>query len=178
MKTTLITLGLTLSVISSAHAHDLASELRACQAKTDSALRMACYDQLSTTNSSSQTQAPIASPPSVQTPPPSAKVPATKPVAAENQVSRDTQIKNFGLAKVIEPEDKVQKVSTSVTDASKDPYGKLIVTLENGQVWRQTSNSTLRIKTGDQIYVEEGMLGAYFLSKESSNKRIRVKRSK
>ena len=60
----------------------------------------------------------------------------------------------------------------------KTPYGKLIITLETGQVWRQTNSTSLRLKPGQEVYVEEGALGSYFLGKESSNKRIRVKRLK
>ena len=109
---------------------------------------------------------------------PVVKKETAKPEVSQSYASRDNQVKNFGLAKVIEPEQKIEKITADVIGTKKDPYGKLIVSLENGQVWRQTGNSTLRIRTGDQVYVEEGMLGSYFLSKESSNKRIRVKRSK
>ena len=86
-------------------------------------------------------------------------------------------MKNFGLDKVIEPKDKVEKITSVISAIQKTPYGKLIVTLESGQVWRQTNNTTLRLKRGQEVYVEEGALGSYFLGKESSNKRIRVKRS-
>ncbi|WP_166424441.1 hypothetical protein [Paraglaciecola sp. 20A4] len=183
MKIFAITLGLFFSAISGVNAQDIISELHDCRAENNDTLRLACYDKLSSINyqdSERHTQASVSNKPAVvvSTPQPIVKKEMAKPLASQSFASRDNQVKNFGLAKVIEPEQKIAKITADVIDTKKDPYGKLIVSLENGQVWRQTGNSTLRIKIGDQVYVEEGILGSYFLSKESSNKRIRVKRSK
>ncbi|WP_339773063.1 hypothetical protein [uncultured Paraglaciecola sp.] len=183
MKIFVITLGLLFSAVSSVNAQDIISELNVCRAENNNTQRLACYDKLSSTNPKdikSHGQAVVINKTNtvVSTSLPVVKKETAKPEVSQSYASRDNQVKNFGLAKVIEPEQKIEKITADVIGTKKDPYGKLIVSLENGQVWRQTGNSTLRIRTGDQVYVEEGMLGSYFLSKESSNKRIRVKRSK
>jgi hypothetical protein len=194
VKNVIITLGLLLSSITSVQAQDVVSQLQACRAQTDNAVRLACYDKLAVKyaeknikndlhvtkvdkpNSKTLTPAAIAPAKSPATPPVS--VSTEKRAPTNDYVSHEDQVKRFGLSKVIEPEEKVEKITSVITSVQKTPYGKLIITLETGQVWRQTNSTSLRLKPGQEVYVEEGALGSYFLGKESSNKRIRVKRSK
>jgi hypothetical protein len=175
MKHFLIGLTIFISGFSSAQAQSLISELQACRAETNSTARLACYDNLPLTSAPQQAvkkaQDQLASSKSAPAVTHKAKQ------APQPEASRQNQVKNFGLDKVIEPKDKVEKITSVISAIQKTPYGKLIVTLESGQVWRQTNNTTLRLKPGQEVYVEEGALGSYFLGKESSNKRIRVKRS-
>ncbi len=194
MKNVIISLGLLLSSITTVQAQDIVSQLQACRAQTDNAVRLACYDKLAvkyaeenikndlhvtkviTPNSNAATP-PVTTPTKSPTTPP-VSVSTEKRPPADDYASRDDQVKRFGLSKVIEPQEKIEKITSVITSVQKNPYGKLIITLETGQVWRQTNSTSLRLKPGQEVYVEEGALGSYFLGKESSNKRIRVKRSK
>lgn len=63
-----------------------------------------------------------------------------------------------------------------VTAVSKSSSGKLTITLENGQIWRQSDSKTLRLSVGDAVFVRAKSLGSFMLSKESSDRSIRVKR--
>lgn len=63
-----------------------------------------------------------------------------------------------------------------VTAVSKNSSGRLTITLENGQVWRQTDSKTLRVSVGDGVFVRSKSLGSFMLSKETSSRSIRVKR--
>lgn len=180
MKHLIIGLGIVISGASVAHAQDLISEMQACRTKANNTARLACYDTLTLPSEKHHipSQAGNSSPPAKPIADTASKTQsASSADSAASTVTRESQVKNFGLAKVIEPQDKVEKITSLVSAVQKNPYGKLIVTLESGQVWRQTNSTTLRLKPGQEVYVEEGALGSYFLGKESSNKRIRVKRS-
>lgn len=174
MKHFLIGLTILICGLSSVQAQSLISELQACRAETNSTARLACYDSLSLTNDRQQAVTKAQDQLASTKPAPAATHKAQQ--TPQPEASRENQVKNFGLDKVIEPKDKVEKITSVVSAIQKTAYGKLIVTLESGQVWRQTNNTTLRLKPGQEVYVEEGALGSYFLGKESSNKRIRVKR--
>jgi hypothetical protein len=77
---------------------------------------------------------------------------------------------------------KVSEISTqdiiyaTVTEIAKDARKKSIFTLSNEHVWRQVNDSRLRLKIGDTVYVKRGILGAFYLGKDSENQRIKVKR--
>ncbi|MBU2179069.1 MAG: hypothetical protein KJ930_06490, partial [Gammaproteobacteria bacterium] len=53
---------------------------------------------------------------------------------------------------------------------------KLVITLENGQQWRQTDQAQLNIQAGDRCTVKRGALGSFLLGIEGVNKKIRVRR--
>ena len=57
-------------------------------------------------------------------------------------------------------------------------YGKLVLTLDNGQVWSQVDSSSLHLRTGDKVRIRRASLGSYLLGTSGSNKTIRVRRSK
>ncbi len=63
-----------------------------------------------------------------------------------------------------------------VTAISKNSSGRMTITLENGQIWRQNDSKTLRLSVGDAVFVRSKSFGSFVLSKESSSRSIRVKR--
>ena len=69
-----------------------------------------------------------------------------------------------------------QEEAVVVTDISKTASKKLTITLENGQVWRQVDSKTIRLGVGDAVVLRSKSLGSFMLSKEGSNRSIRVKR--
>ena len=48
-----------------------------------------------------------------------------------------------------------------VTKVAADPYGATIITLDNGQVWKQAEGSKYRISAGAGVTISRGMLGAF-----------------
>lgn len=50
------------------------------------------------------------------------------------------------------------------------------LTLDNGQVWRESSNSNVRFKVGQTVRLTKGALGSNVLTVDGSNKKIKVKR--
>lgn len=63
-----------------------------------------------------------------------------------------------------------------VKEVKKNLYGKLRLTFENGQKWQQADETRVKIRPGDKMIVMEGFLGAIYMKKQGSNKKIRVKR--
>jgi hypothetical protein len=64
----------------------------------------------------------------------------------------------------------------AVADISFDRNEYFTVTLNNGQVWKQTEISRLKIAVGDRVEIEEGRFGGFILTTEQSNRTARVKR--
>jgi hypothetical protein len=57
----------------------------------------------------------------------------------------------------------VDRVESTVASAGRGATG-WVVTLENGQVWRQTDNKSLyRVRRGDKVEIRRGTLGSFFL---------------
>ena len=72
--------------------------------------------------------------------------------------------------------EQIDEIVATVTDVRKSAGRKLIVSLDNGHVWRQLDNKTLQLKSGEAVIVRKASLGSFLLTKESGSRSIRVKR--
>jgi len=77
----------------------------------------------------------------------------------------------------------IEQISGLVVTNVEERQGKLWVTLENGQVWRQTDSalvpriSARRVRNGITASVERGALGSHFMRLSShSSRRFRAER--
>lgn len=70
-----------------------------------------------------------------------------------------------------------EESAETVTAVTKSSAGRLTITLENGQVWRQSDSKSFRISVGDAVVVRAKSLGSFMMSKEGSSRSIRVKRA-
>lgn len=84
---------------------------------------------------------------------------------------------SFGQENKKTPEDLVNQIQGEILKVTKGAYGKQIITLDNGQVWRQTDNVRLKLAAGESVTIERGAFGSFFISKENANRRIRAKRA-
>ncbi|RZV35487.1 MAG: hypothetical protein EX272_10525 [Chromatiales bacterium] len=73
--------------------------------------------------------------------------------------------------------EQIDHVEAVVTGVRKSATRKLLVTLDNGQVWRQLDNQTLRLKNGEWVIVRKASLNSFLLEKKSGSRSIRVKRA-
>lgn len=140
--------------------------------------------------------------PVVATPPPS--VPSSPPVQttrpAEPAVAPRQAAQPSTLAKPMEPpatalptkqfgeenlrssqrarpsELEVGEIHAHVAKVSADPYGKTILTLDNGQIWRQVEGDKYRISPGTGVTISKGVLGAYFLTADTASLSVKFKR--
>lgn len=110
-------------------------DLQRCRAVVDDAERLTCYDAL--------TQGKVHDQP--------------RPAQADG-------VEQFGMNEQIAARPQAQSLSAVVTDIRKLPYGQLLLTLDNHQVWQQLRKDRgLRVKKGDRVNIKRGTLGAYRL---------------
>lgn len=161
-------------------AETLAQAVEKCRIVSNSLKRLVCYDKLAQRANNLEdsdlvefyAQRPIAqTPPGGQTRP---GVPQRTPSQSSSPES------DFGLEmqKQQQKNEDTSEITAVVGKVEKAPKGKLIITLEDGQVWRQTDGGDYRLKSGDTIIISRGAIGSFYLKKYDANKRIRVKRSK
>lgn len=127
--------------------------------------------------------APVSAAPTPPAPAPSEvataqpAMPVTAPASLEDQ---------FGGERLPKPEApkeaRVNEIRSAVDEYAFTPYGKLIVFLNNGQVWRQLqsddANFYLRKGKSYVAVVSRGMLGSYNLSFEGIRAMAKAQRIK
>ena len=87
---------------------------------------------------------------------------------------------SFGARDRIERPARVAAISYAVPRIQETPHGKLIVTLENGQVWEQTDSASVPYsrKSGvESAEVKRAALGSYKM-KLDGGRAFRAKRTK
>jgi len=76
-----------------------------------------------------------------------------------------------------ERQHRIEAIEARVAGVRTNPFGKLVVTLDNGQVWLQTDAKRLRPAVGDAVIVRRSPYGAGFrLKKEGGRRFIQVRR--
>jgi hypothetical protein len=142
---------LLLACASSAALAQGAGSLQACRAMTDATARLACYDAL-----------PL--------PGPAAALPAAPAAAAASDANR------FGL-EAKSAQQALQWVDSTI-EGRFDGWGpNSRIKLANGQVWQVTDDSTAVMNLADpKVQVRRGVMGAFYLEFERSNRTARVKR--
>jgi hypothetical protein len=159
-----------------------------CAMITDKDKRLACFDQLS-----------------VQVKQAIAEGPRTGPPTAEQQKSwfgfdfgdifggpgQQTTPQQFGSEHLPAPplkegepppEGPIDSITANVTDYALNPFGKFVVFLESGQVWKQIGGESdlanFKKSGGNIVLISRGMLGSYNMQINGSNRVFKVKRIK
>ena len=73
-------------------------------------------------------------------------------------------------------ERETDRITARVNAVSRDAAGKLVVGLDNGQVWRQLKAETVRIAIDDRVVIERGMLASFFFRVNDSSRKIKFTR--
>lgn len=139
-----------------------------CRDIESSEERLQCYDNALAGGKSSQEPSPEASPPA-----------AAAPVAGE--LSQETL---FGKNAVEVQEavneaagvETIDRLESTVSAIRYQPGGKVIVKLDNGQVWRQTTAGDLHLDEGDTVIIRKAALGSFLMQKSGKKKSVRVTR--
>ena len=182
MKTSLIIVISLFAVSLSCQAGTLS--LESCSAIEDPVERLACYDTLAgrlpadTAKAGGTTPGavdPVASKTDVIAP----SAPAVTPTVPSVKPTPDAEA-NFGFEYSQQSKEKrPDKLRFKWTNKRKDAYGKWIITMENGQVWRQTDSRRFSLENSDQwVVISRGVLGSFFLGEPDRKGSIRVKRVK
>lgn len=168
-----------------------------CAAKTNAKERLACYDAIAqrlragevsaaapapaapAPVAAAPTPAPVAPPVTAPTTAP-APAPAAPVAAAPQQPEAQfgaEYLKKESRAAAGQPEP-LDEIHGVITKLAFSLTGRAIVTLDNGQVWRQVEGDTDRFKgkEGETAKVARAFLGSYSLTVESRKQLIKVQR--
>ena len=155
----------------SASQPNLVEKATACAALTEDARRLACYDA---------TFAARPAPAEAATSPPSSTPSAAAAAAQASTAASDQRsaTERFGFRGEIAREEvdrqeastpKVDMLQARITAIEWLPRGEFVLTLDNGQVWRQkTTESIGALRPGDQVTIKAGKLGSFRLSASSA----------
>lgn len=157
-------------------ADGIRAELDACRSLADDAGRLACYDRMAgriLAQPAAPEPAPVAAASAAVAPAAAAPAAATT-AAATAAAPAPGSADNFGRERVLAAEEakrqeqqtrEIGELSATVTDIDTRMDGLMTITLDNGQVWRQTRpDSMFRLKTGDRIQIQPGAMKSFILS--------------
>jgi len=145
-----------------------------CAAKLADAERLACYDKA--VEAASADARRIA-----ETRRKAAAEAALVTAAAEKAAAEAKQRDRFGREGVRafrdDDDGEAQQVTAAVTEALRDQIGKVVLILDNGQMWRQVDGFALPgIKPGTIVTVQRGAMGSYRVKLAGSARTAQVVR--
>ena len=159
------------SVSEQASAQGLASSLMECRDISDNSDRLACFDALAsglnTSDVMADASAAVAPPQPVLTP--------EERFGADDLPATEEEKRE---------EEKLKSLAASVVDIARNGRGKYVVVLANGQVWRQLSADTSKLRIpksgaeGLDVEIKRRSLGSHSLYLNGENRGIRVERIK
>ena len=176
------TAALALFFITASAQADIHQSLLDCKQLTDNSARLSCYDRLAATFGSQAASADVAVPGAVAsgTAVPEAAAPASAPaavVATPATVAPSAEVIEADFGKTqSRPSDQVEQLQATVKSLSRNKMRKMLITLENGHIWRQTEDDSIQLKAGDSVTIEKASFGSFLLSKTGTNRKVRVKR--
>jgi hypothetical protein len=175
-----------------------------CAAVADNMARLACYDALNPAVKAAQAEPPPPPPPAaVVAPPPAGAAPPADQSAWYDPFhvfgtspSQQVRPEQFGAENLAPPPpppgqppaaapaepQPLDSISASVSEYSLNPFGKFLVILDNGQVWRQLDsdggNARFSRSNKNTVTITRGLLGSYNLTVNDSSAMFKVKRLK
>ena len=172
-----------LSVAMIAGGAELPAELIDCRALTSSVARLDCYDQAIDAHTAAPSQA--AKHGTAENPAPVAPTAAAATAVSEPVLSSEPALSQedlFGQGEtelrksVQEATDtkEIDRIEAIIVEVHKSASGKAVITLDNGQVWKQSDSSRARLSINDKVTIRRRSFGSYSLY--STKTSIRVKR--
>lgn len=131
--------------------------LEACRAEADDARRLACYDR----------EMERASP-----------APAPVELTAEERFGREGEMTREEADRKAKESRELGELGAKVSEIWSRSDGLMVITLDNGQVWRQNNpDSFFRLKAGDPVRILPGVMNSFLMS-GPSKRSTRVSRVK
>lgn len=158
----------------SASAQGLASSVMECREISNDSDRLACFDALASGLSVGDVISDVSHQIAEAAPPQPVLTPEER-FGAEDLPQTEEEKRE---------EDKLKSLAASVVDIGRNGRGKYVIVLANGQVWRQLSADTGKLRIpragaeGLNAEIKRRMLGAHSLYLNGENRGIRVERIK
>ena len=160
------------------HAQTLEEKLEECSTIQVSLIRLQCYDRL--------TQKPVVTQ-SAQTTRNKFRLrrnknQATQEVREESVADESTEIVSqkvdqFGNERIAQVEDETDQITSRILGEFKGWSGYTKFQLENGQVWKQSSEGLLIVRINNPtVTIKKSFFGTYNLNVEGVNSTIKVRR--
>lgn len=167
-----VTIFLMTSFTLDANAETLSDALKQCSKVDNSLKRLVCYDKLVQRANGLQNSDLPELRQQQRT-----RVADTKAESVEQNLTKEQA---FGFEKdiQIQKEAEFDSIRAIALKIELNPYKRMTITLDNGQVWKEAEKGYAKIKEGDEVIVERGMMGSFYIKKADSKRRSRVKRSK
>ncbi|RYV00897.1 hypothetical protein SOPP22_19080 [Shewanella sp. OPT22] len=157
----------TLFLLSTSAFAGVEQDIQKCATISDKLDRLICYDNLAK-GVSPKVSSPEANFGKVSS--------ATETSSSDQFETRGQTTETFGITKPTGKQ--LERVELTVAKVAKSPHGKLTITFENGQVWKQSETKRFKLKSGQKAYIKRGALGSFILGTPERNSSIRVKRIK
>lgn len=156
------------------------SDLKACAAIEDSLERLVCYDNLAKDKDGKQRGKAKGEQMRNQRADERAAEQAQRRAEKEVKKTKPQANDRFGLEhKNDDADEPADRIEVEVANRREDPYGNWVITLQNGQVWKQTeSESYFGWPDDERYFIERGAFNSFYFSREGSNRRFRVQRVK
>lgn len=147
---------------------------KACATIADGGKRLACYDS-ALAAADGDAAARLAEQRRA------AELAAAKAAAEAKARQEQEQLAAFGSESTPKGEkareEAIKQISATITEIASGVTG-LVITLDNGQVWRQTESRALPpVRAGDTVTIRRGLLGSYRMTFERQQRTIPVKRA-
>jgi len=153
------------------------SGLLECRAIQSDTARLACYDKAMGRPASENTAASE----------PAAKQDTTvEDSGIEQQTVSDIDPEEiFGIPaneteKVVEKAigiESINAIEARVAEVHRNPFGKLVIVLENKQRWTQLDSKRLNLVPGEAVRIRRGAMDSFLMDKPTGSRSIRVKRT-
>jgi hypothetical protein len=163
----------------------LRQDLIDCRETASSAARLDCYDRLADAHTASPGDSVDIGTDEIDAPAdataPAAAVTAAEAATPAVMVSQEELFGKSGAEvrkSVQEATDteEVDEIAARISKIRKSGSGYLVITLDNGQVWKQTDSSRLRLSDNDVVTIHRAALGSFMLRKADGKTTMRVKR--
>ncbi len=152
-----------------AAAQQAGASLQACRAEPDDARRLACFDREIDRLGQQQGAGTTAA---------SAAADAAPALTPEDQFGRTGALNREEYDRRTQETRDLEELHATVTEIWKRADGLMILTLDNGQVWKQNRpDSQFRVKAGEPVKIQPAALGSFLLS-GPSKRSTRVTRVK
>ncbi len=170
---------ISLVAVAQPSAESVPPQILACANEQDVMVRLACYDrEVAALLASPPESATYCSPvvpqtvPAASVPDAPVSVPAAVVHAEPAARSQAEERKGFGFDR------RIENISATVVKIRKQPYGELLIWLDNGQVWEQDQlDRRFKLRIGEAVNIKKGTFAGYRLSGDS-NRSIQVTRRK